>query len=282
MNRTRHSTLSFLKFNIEQYIARKRWLIVLPVCLFIVYFGDSAILVPSRHYNILSLNIWDALFNILANGNMILGLLTFLFLFLISDISVETSFGELVLFRLQSRSKWWLEKILTLVLATLLYTGIVLIIVGGVSSFVFPWSNSWSEMARAHPVDLYLNPDILKFSPLSAFMGLITLLILGFFSLGLVTIVASLLLNNAIIGFLVGVIINVCGLFGYHGWIPRPFENLSINNHILFDFHSFGEKNSLYPPYFASIIYWVIWIIFFMVLGYRICKRRDFILKSDS
>lgn len=278
MNRTPHSTLSFLKFNIEQYIVRKRWLIVLPVCLFIVYFGDSAILVPSRHYNILSPNIWDSLFNILANGNIILGLLTFLFLFLISDISVETSFGELVLFRLQSRSKWWLGKILTLVLATLLYTGIILIIIGGVSSFVFPWGNLWSEMARAHPVDLYLNPDVLKFSPSGAFLRLTTLLILGWFSLGLATIVASLLLNNAIIGFLVGVIINVCGLFGYHGCIPHPFENLSINNHILFDFHSFGAKNSFYPPYSLSIIYWVIWIALFAVIGFLICRKKDFLL----
>ncbi len=278
MNRTWHSTLSFLKFNIEQYIVRKKWLIVLPIYLFIVYIEDSKILVLSRHYNILSPNTWDSLFGVLSNGNSIFLLANFLFLFLISDISVETSFGELILFRLQSRSKWWLGKILTLALATLIYAGIILVIIGGVSSFVFPWGNLWSEMAKTRPLDLYLNPDILRLSPLGAFLRLATLLILGWFSLGLVTIVASALLNNAIIGFLVGVIINVCGIFGYKGWFPHSLENFSIHTHFLLNFHSFGEKNSFYPPYFASIIYWVIWIALFTAIGFLICKKKDFLL----
>ena len=282
MNRTWNSTLSFLKFNIGQHIIRKRWLIVLPVCLFIVYVEDSRILILSRSYGILSPNIWDALFSILSNGNLIFLLVNFLFLFLISDISIETSFEELVLFRLQSRSKWWWGKILTLALATLIYAGIILVIIGGVSSFVFPWGNLWSEIARTHPVDLYLNLDILKFSPLGAFLRIATLLILGWFGLGLVTIVASAHLNNAIIGFLVGVIINVCGLSGYKGGVPHSLENFSIHTHFLLNFHSFGDKTSFYPPYFASIIYWVIWIVFFAVAGFLICKRKDFILKKNA
>jgi hypothetical protein len=108
------------------------------------------------------------------------------------------------------------------------------------------------------------------------------LLILGWLGIGLAVITASLFFNSASLGFLFGVLIDLGGYFAFKGDVPQHFVNLFISNHILLNLHGFGEKNSFYPPYFASIIYWVIWIMFFMVLGYRICKRRDFILKSDS
>src|SRR5450756_1447748 len=211
MSRTRQRTLSFLRFNIEQSILRKRWLIVIPVVLFAAYIMGDDMLVVAKNQG-LSPNIWNPLFSILGNGGVIFLLINFLFLFLISDLSVETGFGALLLFRLRSRSKWWLAKVLTLAIAALVFAGMLLVLVGGVSSFAFPWSTSWSPLTKGYPrIEPFL--DVLVLSPSGAFLRLITLLVLGWFNLGLVTIVVSAPVSNGIIGFLAGAIINVCLLY---------------------------------------------------------------------
>jgi hypothetical protein len=279
MNSTHHATRSFLRFNIEQHILQKRWLILVPVVLFVAYIMGENMLVVAKNQG-LSPNIWNPLFSILGNGGVILFLINFLFLFLISDISVETSLGTLLLFRLGSRGKWWLAKVLTLAIAALVFAGILLVLVGGVSSFAFPWSTSWSELAKGY-ARIEPTPDALVLSPSGAFLQLIILLILGWFSLGLVTIVVSALVNNGIIGFLAGVIIDVGGYFGYKGYFPHYLDNVSIHTHFLFDFHRFGTKASMYPPFGASIIYWAVWIALFTTIGFLLCRKKDFLSEKD-
>lgn len=279
MNSTHHATRSFLRFNIEQHILQKRWLILVPVVLFAAYIMSDEMLVVAKSQG-LSPNIWNPLFNIFGNGNAVFWMFNFLFLFLISDLSVETGFGALLLFRLRSRSKWWLAKVLTLAVAALVFAGMLLVLVGGVSSFAFPWSTSWSELARGY-ARIEPTPDALVLSPSSAFLQLIILLILGWFSLGLVTILVSSLTNNGVIGFLTGAVINVAGLFAYKGYIPHYLDNVSIHTHFLFDFHSFGTKASGYPPFFASIIYWAVWIALFTTIGFLLCRKKDFLSEKD-
>ena len=279
MNSTHHATRSFLRFNIEQHILQKRWLILVPVVLFAAYIMSDEMLVVAKSQG-LSPNIWNPLFNIFGNGNAVFWMFNFLFLFLISDLSVETGFGALLLFRLRSRSKWWLAKVLTLAVAALVFAGMLLVLVGGVSSFAFPWSTSWSELARGYArIEPFL--DVLVLSPSGAFLRLITLLVLGWFSLGLVTTLVSSLTNNGIVGFLAGAVINIAGLFAYKGYIPRYLQNYSIATHFLLDFHRFGTKASMYPPFGASIIYWAVWIALFTTIGFLLCRKKDFLSEKD-
>jgi hypothetical protein len=280
MNSTHHATRSFLRFNIEQHILQKRWLILVHVVLFAAYIMSDEMLVVAKSQG-LSPNIWNPLFNIFGNGNAVFWMFNFLFLFLISDLSVETGFGALLLFRLRSRSKWWLAKVLTLAVAALAFAGMLLVLVGGVSSFAFPWSTSWSELARGYAGRIGPNPAVLVLSPSGAFLRLITLLILGWFSLGLVTTLVSSLTNNGIVGFLAGAVINIAGLFAYKGYIPRYLQNYSIATHFLLDFHRFGTKASMYPPFGASIIYWAVWIALFTTIGFLLCRKKDFLSEKD-
>jgi len=280
MSRTRQRTRSFLRFNIEQSVLRKRWLIIVPVVLFVAYIMGENMLVVAKNQG-LSPNIWNPLFSILGNGGVIFLLINFLFLFLISDLPVETGFGALLLFRLRSRSKWWLAKVLTLAVAALVFAGMLLVFVGGVSSFAFPWSTSWSQLARGYAGRIEPNPAVLVLSPSGAFLQLITLLVFGWFSLGLVTIVVSALVNNGIIGFLVGAIINVGGYLGYKGYLPHYLDNVSIHTHFLLDFHRFDTKVSMYPPFGASIIYWAVWIALFTTIGFLLCRKKDFLSEKD-
>ena len=286
MSRTRQRTLSFLRFNIEQSVLRKRWLIVVPVVLFAAYIMGDDMLVVAKNQG-LSPNIWNPLFSILGNGGVIFLLINFLFLFLISDLSVETGFGALLLFRLRSRSKWWLAKVLTLAVAALVFAGMLLVLVGGVSSFAFPWSTSWSELTRGYAGRILPNPAALVLSPSSAFLQLIILLVLGWFSLGLVAILVSSLTNNGIVGFLAGAVIDIAGLFMYHaeaGGVSPQYRYLhffSFDTHFLFDFHSFGTKASMYFPFGASIIYWGVWIALFTTIGFLLCRKKDFLSEKD-
>lgn len=286
MNSTHHATRSFLRFNIEQHILQKRWLILVPVVLFAAYIMSDEMLVVAKSQG-LSPNIWNPLFNIFGNGNAVFWMFNFLFLFLISDLSVETGFGALLLFRLRSRSKWWLAKVLTLAVATIVFAGTLLVLVGGVSSFAFPWSTSWSQLARGYAGRILPNPAALVLSPSSAFLQLVLLLILGWFSLGLVTIVVSALANNGIIGFLAGAVIDIAGLFMYHaeaGGVSPQYRYLhffSFDTHFLFDFHSFGTKASMYFPFGASIIYWAVWIALFTAVGFLLCRKKDFLSEKD-
>jgi hypothetical protein len=286
MHNTWQRTRSFLSITIQQHILQKRLLIIVPVLLLEAYIGGDQMLVAAKNQG-LAPNIWNPLFNILGNGNVVFWLLNFLLLFLISDLPVEAGFGALLLFRLGSRRRWWLTKVLTLAVAVLVYAGITLAIVGVVSSFAFPWSTSWSPLARGYPQGLEPNPGVLAFSPSGAFLRLIVLLVLGWFSLGLVTILVSSLANNGIIGFLAGAVINVAGLFAYKteagGVRLRYLHLFSIDTHFLLDFHRFGAKASAYPPFFASIIYWAVWIALFTAIGYVLCRKKNFSLgKAES
>jgi hypothetical protein len=226
-----------------------------------------------------SANVWDVVFSTLGSGSMLFLVLTPVFLLFISDIPVTTHFDEFVLPRLNSRSKWLWSKIIVLIVSTFLYLATVLVIIITTTSFGLPLNDKWSEMALNYPRYSYLSPQIPKiFSVISAFMRLIILLILGWLGIGITVLVSSLFLNNATFGFLIGTFIDLGGYFSYHGYIPQCFVNFFVSNHMILSFHSFGENNPIYPQYSLSIIYWIVWIFIFTVIGFFICRKKDFLL----
>ena len=282
MNKKLKNTLHIFNFEFQRFIFYKRLMLIflfLIVLFFTYLMGDRALTFAANQKT--SANVWDAVFSILGSGNMLFLVLTPVLLLFISDIPVTTNFEEFVLLRLNSRSKWLWNKILILTASIILYLVILLIIILLTNSFALPLTNGWSEMALNYSRYSYLNPQIpATLSVTSAFIRLIVLLILGWLGIGLAVITASLFFNSASLGFLFGVFIDLGGYFAFKGDVPQHFVNLFISNHILLNFHSFGEKNSLYPPYFASIIYWVIWIALFTIIGFLICKKKDFLLKK--
>jgi len=280
MNKKLKDTLHIFNFEFQRFIFYKRLMLIFLflIVLFFTYLMGSRVLTFTINQKT-SANVWDVVFSTLGSGNMLFLVLTPVLLLFISDIPVSTNFEEFVLVRLNSRSKWLWNKILILIASTVLYLAILLVIIFVTNSFAFPLNNGWSEMALNYSRYSYLNSQIPKtLSVTSAFIELIMLLTLGWLGIGLAVITASLFFNSASLGFLFGVFIDLSGYFVYHGYIPQRFVNFFISNHILLNLHSFGEKGSFYPPYSLSIVYWIVWIIFFIVLGFRICKRRDFLL----
>jgi hypothetical protein len=282
MNKKLKDTLHIFNFEFQRFIFYKRWMLIFLflIVLFFTYLEGDRVLVFAANQKI-SANVWDVVFSILGSGAMLFLVLTPVLLLFISDIPVTTNFEEFVLLRLNSRSKWLWNKILILTVSIILYLVILLVIIFVTNSFALPLNNGWSEMALNCSRYSYLNSQIpATLSVTSAFIKLLVLLILGWFGIGLAVITASLFFNSASLGFLFGVFIDLGGYFAFKGNVPQHFVNLFISNHFLFNLHSFGEKNSLYPPYSLSIIYWVVWIALFAVIGFLICRRRDFLLKK--
>lgn len=269
----------FMVFEIEMYAFRKRWLLVLPLALFLAYIVSGTVLAYSDN-NHLAGNTWDIMFSVFGNGNIVFYVLNLFLLFLISDLSLETKFGEWVLLRLCSRKKWWIGKMLLLAMSVLFYLAVLVIVIAAISSFVLPWQGMWSEKAIGNPLEAFLTPQMTAISPLSVFLQLLILLAFGWFSLGLTTMVFVRLFNHALAGFSLGMFVNICGILALKGYlvdVPYPYNLLFIDTHLLINMHNFGKSPSPYPSFFASILYWVGWIALFGVWGFAFGSRKDFL-----
>lgn len=268
--------LRFVRFEIEQHILTKRWLLPVPAMLFIAYSTTGAVQIQPSSDSI-KINTWDALFSVFANQNVLFHALTFLFLYLVSDFLPESGLGQPVLLRLGSRRHWWLGKVVLLSLGVILYLMVIVGIVAGTASFVLPWQVGWSEGALKSPEALYVRPVVLALPPAFAFGQLILLLALGWFTLGLFTLVAIQLSNNSIVGFIAGLLVVFSGMAALRTDLLPPFSYLFIHQHLLFNLHSFGEAASSYPPLAVSIWYWILWSVLLIGLGLRVSLRQDFL-----
>lgn len=244
--------------------------------LFISYINIGSVLVQSSNHA-LAVNAWDALFSVFANGNILFFMVTTLYLYLVSDLASETGFSEVVLFRLGSRQLWWLGKTLTLLFAVVVYVFINVGIVSAVASFVLPWKNAWSEAAAQLPLEFFIVPPVLQMKPALAFGQLLFLLGAGWLCLGLLTLVVAQIARYPLWGFIMAVSINLISLIALRNDVRPPYSFVFIHQHLLFNYHSFGNMDTPYPPMFASVLYWGILIALFLGSGWWLSLRRDFI-----
>ncbi len=271
----------FLFFEIDQHLLQWRWTIPIPIALFIAYIVTGRILVLTANSSLVS-NIWDVFFSVLGNGHILFFVLNVVLIYLVSDLPIETQFGELTMFRLRSRKQWWFSKISVLLVLVLYYLGINTIVVVMVAAFALPWQSGWSQGMLQMPTDFYLNAQATALSPLLAILLLLILLLLGWFGLGLATICASRYFNHATAGFLFGLLLDISGLIALKAGVPRPFEYLFVHIHLLFNLHSYSGFRSPYPPFTISVLYWVIWIVVFLVTGAKISLATDFFRNNET
>jgi len=266
----------FIWFEIDQHIIQKRWLLLFPIMLFISYLEIGGVLIQSSNRS-LTVNAWDALFSVFGNGNILFFVVTTLYLYLVSDLASETGFSEAVLFRLGSRRLWWLGKTLTLIFAVVAFVFISVGIVSAVASFVLPWQNAWSEAASRLPLEFFIVPPVLAMKPATAFGQLLFLLGAGWLCLGLLTLVITQIARYPLWGFIAAISTNLISLIALRNDVRPPYSFIFIHQHLLFNYHSFGSLETPYPPMIASVLYWVILIALFFVVGWWLSLRRDFI-----
>jgi hypothetical protein len=263
------------RLEITEYILRKRWLLAVLMALLVGSSETNRFVVQQMVLGY-SYNIWDVLFSVFSNANYLLAVLNNLFLFLVSDFTRETGYGQCLLVKLGSRRKWWESKIALLAIAALVYTLINLSIVIGVASFSFPWQNSWSMGAQLSPQDSYLATEMLTMPPRIAFIKLLILLELGWFGLGLFTLTFSTLSRHSIVGFFAGVALNFSGLVIFKSVISPWITNLFFHQHMLLNLQYSNPANSQMGSYEFSLLYWICWIAFFSMAGWLLGRRENF------
>lgn len=273
--------LRFLRFDIEYHLLRPRWLLVLPVTLFLAYIVISRTLVQASNQGEAA-NGWDALFGLFASSNILFFVLTILFLYLVSDLANESGVSQSVLLRLGSRRAWWAGKLLTLLLGVLAFLTIIVVLVAALASFALPWQEHWSPAANRTPLEYFIMPPVLALPPVWAFAQLLLLLGLGWFCLGLLAMVVSQRAPHPAWGFGAGVLVNFSGLAVLRNGLPAPYVHLSIHEHLLFNFHAFGDPASPYPPVSASLLYWTVGILAFSLSGLRLATMQDFLYRGVS
>lgn len=229
---------------------------------------------------IYTINIWDALFNTFGNPNNIFYCFTPVFLYFVSDFLPELAIGEYMMLRLRSRKLWWIGKVVSLSIAAFVY--ILLLVFGSFVIFgsVFRWSDSWSAFAANNPSDIYIVPEITNIHPYLAFLCLLSLLLLGWVSLGILVLLCILAFKSARWGFSVGLAINLAGLVIHRSEVTGVWTYMSIGNHLLFAYHSFGDRTSHYPSLMLSYVYWGVWIVIVFIAGMYLARYQDFVRRS--
>ncbi len=274
-------TVRFIKLQIEENVFRRRWLLILPISIFISSNETSRVLAQTFGA-IQKFNTWDVLFSVFSNANYLFFVTNGIFLYLICDLSTEKSYGQMVLLKLGSRKQWWVGKVAALGAVVLIYIAVNVGISACIASFAFPWQSFWSESAHSSPSNFYLNPILLNLNPTLAFSWLLLFLALGWFGLGLLVINCSQFLDNHILGFITGILINFVSLIIYKLNIQSPFVDLSFHQHMLINLLFSGQNHSLFVSFGSSLIYWVLWFTIFLFLGFVYGRQKDFFRRESG
>ncbi len=268
--------LHHLQFQIRYYIIRKRWLLPIPVLLFLVYRSYNALQFQSAEvlYG-LALNAWDLLFIVIGNQFNVYFVIALLYLYLVCDLLPEPALGQHMLLRLNSRRKWWLSKVTTLLIATLVYVLGSALFLAVLASLVFPWQSGYSPMATDRPEQVNLPMDFFRVvqppAPIVMLAIKLALLLLGLLCLGLLMMVVTQLTQRYFLGLAVGCLF----LFGsYYGlFISGPPSWTVILPSVHLTYTTLIPMRTI--PLVYSLLYWVVWIAGLTLLGHRLSLKQD-------
>lgn len=271
--------LRYIQLDLLTRLRERRWLmplLVLPV-LALILSKDLLILAQQ---GLIQANAWDMVFRVLASPYAMFYCLTPLYLYLMSDLGAQSGFDDAILLRLRSRQTWWIGKTATLVLLTGLYVLLLAGLTATIASLILPWQLHWSEYVRHDPSQISLTPAVLSRAPLRASGEMFMLMMLGWFSLGLVVLVVGQLFRSVVVGFGAGMLLNLVAIILFHTFLDAPYDRLFINYHLLFSLHAFGELQSPYPALSSSYLYWLVWIAVLLPSGWQLTRRQDFLRKA--
>ncbi len=263
---------SFLKYQTRRYLLRKRWLLTIPLGLVTGYWAAFIIKNgPLPVGNALEAFIWA-----FGKPEIVYFLFSMLWIFLISDLALESPNDSFVLLRMGVRNSWWLGKILFVLESTLVF---VLLLFAGFSIPVlskYPLSNAWSPAALAD-YGISLGYSIINGLPVQAFLHTMLLLFTGWFAIGLCILVINLISQRNWPGFLAGAVLIVCSKLGSISGGPIGGSGIEsfflLQNHL--EFTPLWAPMRVIPESY-SWLFWFGWIFICIVLTWVIYRKRNF------
>ena len=271
------SFLSFISYQLHWQLLRKRWLLPIPLLMFLAYRGINYLTQNNIYTSeIQGVNAWDLLLVTFGNKFNVYFVFGLLFLYLVSDLLPETDIGQLILFRLKSRTAWWLGKTLTLLILTIVFVLGSAGLMAGFASLALPWEAGYSQQAIDSPDSVNLPMSYYTTEPLAPpFVFLfpeLALLALGLFVFGLLVLVINQVTRRYYFGLLAGAVILFASYMGIFLSGPPSWAKWLPGYHLTY--------MTLIPvrtiPLWYSFVYWVAWILLFWLIGFCISRRQDY------
>ncbi|HOJ02014.1 MAG TPA: hypothetical protein PLL88_10390 [Anaerolineaceae bacterium] len=274
---------AFLKYQSAHYFLRWRWLLPIPVGLCLGYWAQKVISVLTPPFSSgLQGNALEAFIWAFGKPEIIYFVISILFIFLVSDLLPENSYGQQVLLRLRSRKTWWLGKTIFVFLSTLVYAFLL------IGSFFlpvlmkYPISTEWSA-AGVSTYGIGLGYSLKNGSPLQAFGSILSFLLIGWFAIGLFIQIVNLISQHRWVGFFSGVLIVICASLGDIKGGPIGGEGIGsfflLQNHL--EFTPLWAPVRVIPEIY-SWLFWLIWILACLGSGFMLCKKIDFFLVNHQ
>lgn len=267
--------LSFLNYQMRWQLWRKRWLLPIPLLLFLAYRSYHYLTQAGLEMSMRATNAWDLLFLVFGNRLNVYFALGLLYLYLTCDLLPEPNLGQLVLLRLRSRGAWWAGKAITLLILTLVYVLGSAALLAGLSALFFPWQAGYSPQAQAMPDMINLPMQFFRhIQPPPPWIFLaqeLALLTLGLYGFGLVMMVVNQFTRRFYIGLLSGCVALFSGLISISLSGPPTWATWLPGTHLTY----LAMLPNRMVPLGYSFLYWVVWIAVFGLAGFAISRRQD-------
>jgi hypothetical protein len=201
---------------------------------------------------------------------------TALWIYLVSGLAPENSYGQYILLKVASRKTWWSGKVLCLLISVVIYC---LLLFGSfflVTAVQLPVSLSWTEVGLNN-FGIPLGYVLKNGSPLNGVVQIITFLLVGWFSMGLLMMTVNQVTQARWPGFLSGAFILIIANLG--SITGGPIGGQGIESYFMIQNHL--EYTPLWSPVrvipvFYSWVFWGVWIAVCLAVGYTIVNRHDF------
>lgn len=267
--------LSFLMYQLRWQLLRNRWLLPIPLLLFLAYRGFNYLTGTGMGLPTQPTNAWDLLFLTFGNRFNVYFALGLLYLYLACDLLPEPNLGQLVLLRLRSRKAWWAGKVTTLLLLTLVYVLGSALILAALAGLALPWEAGYSQQAQLMPETVNLPMEFFRrFQPPAPPIFLVqelALLALGLFAFGLVMMVVNQLTGRYYFGLLAGCVALFGGMVSIYLSGPPPWAAWLPGYHLTY----LGMLPNRTFPLAYSFVYWAAWVAVLGLAGMVISRRQD-------
>lgn len=261
-------------------LTRRRWWAVPGIAVMttlLALMSLNSMVLPYRHGGI---NQWDVFLGVWDAPLMVAVIMPITFFSLIVDLISPTMAehnGYFLMSRASTRWRWWVRKIGSLGVLTVVFVGLLWLGIALISVATVRWAMPWSDLASATQMRY---PGGLSSAQLTQpppeIMALMTLLVAaGLYAWGLGVLVIGWITRKAIWGWMVGAVLGMLsyGLWMVHGtegwWVWAPLLQLLLSIH-----QGFHASVAVGPPLWQSfIVDGVVWVTA-ATLGFAVLRRR--------
>lgn len=269
-----------------RFLGSRRMIIVLLLCALAAYLsaGDLQRVTFMTPFEP---GAWDV-HAVALNSFMYIGYLVLVaFIVLVGDTLVadrESGFAELVLPRVGGRCRWWIGKLLAILLAALLVQIILLLMCLACGLLKGGWSLSLAPSAYATAgyagLGQEADPTLQHlFAPVAptANMGLRQLMrclyeTLAFGAIGVFLVALTVRVSKAVLPVAVALVGSVADHLLLHKW--AAWEPWSPGRRLLESIHASWDTVQG-TPWWTSLLYWVVLLVIGALLGGRMLRRAD-------